>query len=110
VTRKYPSVIDADAANWLQLEKQHPSDNLGLLAAWVADECRIGHQDQAYGTVTSLEAQGKLGGLNDGSHTANDPWPTGAAYVKALKSFFDVAPVLVRHRDRAATRGAQTEV
>ncbi len=87
VTRKYPSVIDADAANWLQLEKQHPSDNLGLLAAWVADECRIGHQDQAYGTVTSLEAQGKLGGLNDGSHTANDPWPTGAAYVKALKSF-----------------------
>jgi hypothetical protein len=57
------------------------SDGLGLLAAWVGDECLLGRSSQAWATVDQLQSQGKLTGAAGGN------WPTGAAYVSKLHQF-----------------------
>lgn len=57
---------------------------LGVLAAWVADECNLGQGQSAFNTVAKLESAGQLtGGPND----KGGPWPAGAKYVSVLKSF-----------------------
>ncbi len=47
VTRAYPKLIAADAANWLNLYYKHPSDGEGLIAAYVADEYNLGASARA---------------------------------------------------------------
>jgi hypothetical protein len=65
---------------WMrQFNAAGPGDGLGLLAPWVADECRLGQSAGAWATVGQLLALGKLAGPAG--------WPSGAAYVPALKTF-----------------------
>lgn len=80
-TRDYPDLIRSDAARWWQqvVSTQNGGQGiLGVLAAWVADECQIGRSASAWATVDTLNAQGKLTGPSA---------PTGTAYVAALRTF-----------------------
>jgi hypothetical protein len=47
VTRSYPTLLARDAALWLRAFKaqarQHYPDSVGVIAAWAADEDRLGH-------------------------------------------------------------------
>jgi hypothetical protein len=79
VTTQRLDLVTADAAKWWSAFTTDPGNGLGVLAAWVADECVLGQGTGAWTTVGQLQAQGKLSGPAG--------WPTGAAYVPALKSF-----------------------
>jgi hypothetical protein len=79
-TRHHPDLIAADAAQWMTAFDQNPTNNLGDLAAWVADECLLGHATSAWATVNGYNADGRLG------HQSTN-WPSGTAYVDALRSF-----------------------
>jgi len=82
ITKQYsthhPDLVTADAATQWKNYTSNPGNGLGLLAAWVADECDVGQGAAAWTEVDQLEAQGKLIGPLS---------PTGAAYVEALKTF-----------------------
>lgn len=65
-------------------KNQGSGGGLGLLAAWVADECNLGRGASALATVDKLEAKGDLTGGSDATPAI---WPTGAKYVKTLKAF-----------------------
>lgn len=56
-----------------------PAIGLGILAPWVADECVLGQESSAWAVVNGLQAQHRLGG--------DAGWPSGAAYVSALRAF-----------------------
>jgi hypothetical protein len=87
VTGAHLSVVAADAAQWQKAIPTAPNhDDLGLIAAWTADECRLGRQVQAYTEVAALEAKGQLTGIT-GQGTGPVPWPTGASFVAALQTF-----------------------
>jgi hypothetical protein len=60
VTRRYPRLIRADAAKWRRLFNRHLSNGVGLIAAWAADEDRLGRSAMVDSTLRSLAAQGKL--------------------------------------------------
>lgn len=91
-TKHYPGLVAADAKMyWTSYqEAQSPTNGegkgggLGVLAAWVADECTLGQGASALATVGTLESEGKLTGP---PNQKDGPWPTGAKYVKTLKSF-----------------------
>ncbi len=44
VTAHFPALIAKDAARWLRYFHQHPHLGAGLIAAWAADEDRLGHR------------------------------------------------------------------
>jgi hypothetical protein len=60
VTRRYPTLIRADAAMWMRLFNHHLSNGVGLIAAWAADEDLLGHSAMVDTTLRSLAAQDKL--------------------------------------------------
>ncbi len=85
VTRRYPAAIAADARTlWTAVTQDLASHTeiLGVLPAWVADQCSLGRSAPAFAAVGRLERAGdlsaKLGPGFDG---------TGAAYVRNLRSF-----------------------
>lgn len=87
VTGAHPSVVATDAAHWQKAIPTAPNhDDLGLIAAWTADECRLGRQVQAYAEVAALQAKGELTGITSVG-TGPVPWPTGATFVTALQKF-----------------------
>jgi hypothetical protein len=51
VTNSYPALIRKDAATWLKafksMARQHYEDSVGIIAAWAADEYRLGKQAAA---------------------------------------------------------------
>lgn len=67
VTRQYPKLIAADAALYLRAYKDQAkskwADTVGVIAAWAADEDRLGH---AAMVARYLNAQAKLKHLNAG--------------------------------------------
>ena len=67
------------SSTWWTAFNSNPGLGLGVLAAWVADQCNLGQGTAAWTTVDQLQAQGRLSGPAG--------WPQGAAYVQALKSF-----------------------
>jgi hypothetical protein len=81
ITGGQPDLVTTDAAMWWKAFTSNDStgNGLGVLAAWVADEVVLGQKDSAWAVVDELEAQGKLVGPAG--------WPSGAAYVMALKTF-----------------------
>jgi hypothetical protein len=81
VTKQRLDLVTADASKWWSVftTDTGTGNGLGVLAAWVADECVLGQGTSAWTTVGQLQVQGKLSGPAG--------WPTGAAYVQALKSF-----------------------
>jgi hypothetical protein len=58
------------------------ADNRGLLAAWLADECRLGRSAEAWKQVEAAYSRGEP------SAPRVDPlWPAGQKYLDALRSF-----------------------
>jgi hypothetical protein len=82
VTRAHRSLIAADARSWWQRYTSTPRDPLGLLAAYAADECVLGHGPRTFATLSNLDAQGRLTAPDEG-----DGWPVGGAYLRALRTF-----------------------
>ncbi len=82
VTDDYPALIASDANRWYADYRQGigAREGLGFLAAWAADEDRLGHP----GLVARVLArENRLGHLrSDGP-----PWKGGRAYVKELQRF-----------------------
>jgi hypothetical protein len=85
VTRQYPRMIAKDAAGWLRtfksMARQHYPDSVGVIAAWAADEDRLGHQQLV---SRYLAEQLKAGHLN--SALAPEE-PGGAKFVANLQRF-----------------------
>ncbi len=79
VTRQHLDLVSQDAVTWMTTFDGAQGNGLGALAAWVADECLVGQGVTAWSTVNQLQAQGKLVGPAG--------WPTGTAYVAALRTF-----------------------
>jgi hypothetical protein len=79
VTMHHLALVAGDASIWWNGFNRDRANGLGLLAAWVADECVLGHSHSAWATVDHLEADGRL--------VAPAGWPEEAAFVKKLKSF-----------------------
>jgi proprotein convertase P-domain-containing protein len=80
-TRSYPALVERDARLWrrttTQVLRMTDGDVRGVLAAWAADECLLGHAPQARARVARLLRAGKLS-------TRHDEWPSGSHYVAAL--------------------------
>jgi hypothetical protein len=85
VTRSYPGLVAKDAAGWLHAFKrmaaQRYVDSVGVIAAWAADEDRLGHRRLVN---RYLAKQVKAGHLNSG--LAPDE-PSGARFVAKLQRF-----------------------
>jgi hypothetical protein len=82
VTARYPSLIKADAARWLAAYRQMApkyTDTVGVLAAWTADEARLGNASLAF---RFLRQQASLHRLNS-SLTPDASSP--AKYIGALR-------------------------
>jgi hypothetical protein len=85
VTRKYPSLIKADAKRTLRIYRgraRRTRDLRGVAAAYVADQYLLGHGSRGWKLVRSARRQGLLNGLGRG-----DPWPRGARFAPALRKF-----------------------
>jgi hypothetical protein len=85
VTDSYPALIAKDAASWLKAYKKldhgKDIDSVGIIAAWAADEYRLGKSAAAN---TYLTRQARAGHLQSalGPHQ-----PHGLKFVAALKTF-----------------------
>jgi hypothetical protein len=80
VTTSYHQLVAADDSKYWQAWQANQSDGLGLLAAWVADECNLGTGAHAFATLATLNQQGKLG-------TSEPDQAAGSAYISKLRSF-----------------------
>ncbi|HEU5001847.1 MAG TPA: hypothetical protein VFW71_03585 [Actinomycetota bacterium] len=87
-TRQHLDLVQTDATTWWEDVTDpgpglRPGVGLGILAAWVADECILGQGTHAWATVNGLQVLHRLGG-----NAADLPaLPSGAAYVSALHGF-----------------------
>jgi subtilisin-like proprotein convertase family protein len=86
VTSSYPALVRKDAATlwqgYLQTRTQKGSDERGVLAAWLADEYRLGLADEGWAKVRAAYDRGEL------SPPRVDPlWPAGQKYLTALRIF-----------------------
>lgn len=80
VTGSYPALIRADAAMWLRAFHGHLSNGVGLIAAWAADEERLGNASLVSST---LAAEVKARRLRSGQSGL----PSGAKFVAKLQKF-----------------------
>jgi hypothetical protein len=79
VTRAHPETLTADAARWLKdyKKRRRGTRALGILAAWVADEHRLGRRATA---DAFLRAELRAGRLRGDAY-----WPHGKAYISTLQ-------------------------
>jgi hypothetical protein len=79
VTRDHPESLRADAARWAKSyhRRRSGSRSLGVLAAWAADEYRLGHQAQVHRFLRNELRAGRLRG--------DRYWPRGKAYISVLE-------------------------
>ena len=86
VTSAYPGVVESDAASlwalYLKTRASQYPDVRGILAAWAADEARLGRWSEA---SAALERVLVRGDLDKGA--AIDGWPIGRKYLTALDRF-----------------------
>jgi hypothetical protein len=85
VTREHLDLVRNDAGSWAALmagDPDTPPYPPGIVSAWVADQCLLGQGTQAFATLDSLNAQGKLHGASIGG-----PDTSGKAYEGALRDF-----------------------
>ena len=85
VTNHYPALIRKDAAFWLKtfkgMARQHYEDSVGIIAAWTADEYRLGKSAAANRYLAQQATAGHLkSALGRGE-------PQGQKFVAALKRF-----------------------
>jgi hypothetical protein len=85
VTNSYPALIRKDATIWLKafkaMARQHYSDSVGVIAAWAADQYRLGRSAAAN---RYLSQQAKAGHLKS---ALGRSVPQGQKFVAALKRF-----------------------
>jgi hypothetical protein len=85
VTNQYPALIRADAASWLKVFKgmarQRYADSVGVIAAWAADEYRLGKSAAANRYLSQQATAGHLKSALGRSE------PQGRKFVAALKRF-----------------------
>ncbi len=85
VTRQYPKLVARDASRWMKafksMAKQHYSDSVGVVAAWVADEELLGHVKLVN---AFLAEQLKAGHLNS---ALSPEEPGGARFAAKLRKF-----------------------
>jgi hypothetical protein len=81
ITATHPEALRADAARWMKAYKKRQKGTraLGMLAAWVADEYRLGPSGHATAD-RFLNAELRAGRLR-----ADQGWPHGKAYISTLK-------------------------
>jgi hypothetical protein len=83
VTRHHQALLREDAGTWWSAAGADPEDPLGDLAAWTADECRLGLQATSERTLSQLAAAGRL----SPAPVAGAIWPTGTAFVRSVEEF-----------------------
>jgi subtilisin-like proprotein convertase family protein len=86
VTSNYPALVRKDAANlwteYLQTRHESGADVRGVLAAWLADEYRLGLAARGWEKIQVAYAHGEV------SAPRVDPlWPAGKKYLTALRIF-----------------------
>lgn len=85
VTKRYPKLIARDATTWLKafkgMARDHYSDSVGVIAAWAADEYRLGKSAAAN---RYLHQQAKAGHLKSALGASE---PHGQKFVTALERF-----------------------
>jgi subtilisin-like proprotein convertase family protein len=86
VTNRYPWLVRREArrlrALYERTRLQHDVDLRGLLAAWLADEYRLGRQAEGWALIEAAYRRGEL------SAPRVDPlWPAGKKYLTALRAF-----------------------
>ena len=73
--------VAADSGYWWGLfSASQQGQGLGVLAAWAADECALGHGSQAFESLARLGAKEQL-------NSSLNLWPSGPAYLAQLRSF-----------------------
>jgi hypothetical protein len=81
VTRSWPSYVTADAAALLKALRRPGYEtsplSRGLLAAWAADQCELGHGRAALDRVAQVAA----------GEVADPGWPSAPSFVAQLRSF-----------------------
>lgn len=86
VTREFPEVVFKDARVILliyeQARKLKFREVRGMLASYMATQYLLGREQQGWRIVERAYRRGELG--RDG---AKDTWPTGRAYLRALRTF-----------------------
>jgi hypothetical protein len=83
VTREHPDLVRADAARlWNSFTDRSANGGspISVIAAWVADECLLGRDAEAWQTVAEENTDGALASTDPG-------YPTGDAYVSNLQVF-----------------------
>jgi subtilisin-like proprotein convertase family protein len=88
VTSNYPAVVRKDAATlWSEyLQTRHASgaDVRGVLAAWLADEYRLGLAAAGWQKVDAAYAHGEVSAPH-----VDRLWPAGKKYLSALRTFLE---------------------
>jgi len=86
VTSRFPALVRADAAYlWSQYQsdrKNRQNDMRGALAAWLADEYRLGLAGEGWKQIEAAYRRGELS-----SPRVDALWPAGRKYVTALRAF-----------------------
>jgi hypothetical protein len=93
VTASYPSALRSEAAglwsDYLAARKTR-DDSRGLLAAWLADEVRLGRGPAAWKQLEAIERRGELTAPKERAYpwlTDAKFWPDGSAYLAKLRRF-----------------------
>jgi hypothetical protein len=88
VTSNYPALVRKDAATlWSEyLQTRHGSgaDVRGVLAAWLADEYRLGLAAKGWQKIQAAYAQGEVSAPH-----VDRLWPAGKKYLSALRTFLE---------------------
>jgi hypothetical protein len=79
VTRAHPDTLQADATRWMTRYRQRRNGkvSLGMLAAWGADEYRLGHASKVKAFLAAELRAGRLKG--------DRYWPSRKAFVTTLQ-------------------------
>ena len=79
VTDNYRARLQREAQRWWSSYNQRPSRGLGYLAAWAADQDRLGYDTQVWTKLQQLNDSGQLSGMAG--------WPRNQSFISALKTF-----------------------
>jgi len=84
VTRRFPGPVARDADGlwraYLRARRDRANDLRGLLAAWLADMYLLGRGEEGWRALELAYRRGELSRAEDG-------WPRGRAYLRALRAF-----------------------
>lgn len=88
VTSQYPWLVRREAKQlwrlYLQTRGEKDADVRGVLAAWLADEYRLGLVSEGWAKIEAAYHRGDLG-----APRVDTLWPAGQKYLSALRSFLE---------------------